>query len=245
MKQIIAMGGGGFGARGAASPLDSFIIECARNASGKEKPKVCFVPTASGQHPDYITHFEKIYSERGLEHSWLSFFSPHTADLHSYLLEQDIIYVGGGNTKSMLALWREWEVDKILREAWEQGTVLCGGSAGMICWFEEGNTDSITGSLTALPCLGFLRGSACPHYDGEINRRPSYQNMVASGEILPGLAADNGVGLYYVGTELREAIAEVDGASAYRVERDTGSASGFRETDIGARRLPEVFVPTG
>jgi dipeptidase E len=153
------------------------------------------------------------------------------------LLAFDVIYVGGGNTKSMLALWREWEVDKILREAWERGTVLCGGSAGMICWFEEGNTDSITGSLTALPCLGFLPGSACPHYDGEIDRRPSYQNMVACGEILPGLAADNGVGLYFVGTELHEAISEVDGASAYRVERDAGSAEGFRETNIGARRL--------
>jgi dipeptidase E len=235
VKQIIAMGGGGFSLRGIESPLNRFILEC----SGKEKPKVAFIPTASGENPEYVAAFTEAFNARGLENSWLSLFKPHTADLRSYLLAQDVIYVGGGNTKSLIALWRAWEVDNILHEAWEQGTVLCGSSAGMICWFEQGNTDSIPGKLTALPCLGWLSGSACPHYDGEPERRPSYQQMVARGEILPGHAADNGVGLYFVGKELREALSEVDGATAYRLERDGSSAGGFRETDLLARRLAE------
>ena len=237
MKQIIAMGGGGFSALGATSPLDSFALEC----SGKDKPKICLIPTASGEDKRHIELFQETFSERGVENNWLSLFSPPTADLRSFLLSYDVIYVGGGNTKSLLALWRAWELDKILHEAWEQGTVLCGRSAGMICWFEQGNTDSIPGKLTALDCLGWLPGSACPHYDGEPNRRPSYQNMVASGEILPGHAADNGVGLYFVDTVLKEALTEVDGATAFRVESIESTSEGngrtFQETRLSARRL--------
>jgi peptidase E len=134
----------------------------------------------------------------------------------------DVIYVGGGNTKSMLALWREWGLDVILREAWQAGVILAGLSAGSICWFEAGVTDSIPGDLTVLPCLGFLPGSNCPHYDGEAARRPAYQRFVAEGEIADGYAADDGVGLHYIGTGLERVISSRPEAKAYRVERHDG-----------------------
>jgi dipeptidase E len=114
--------------------------------------------------------------------SHLSLFNPQTLDLRGFLLEQDIIYVGGGNTKNLVALWREWELDRFLKEAWERGTILCGLSAGSLCWFESGVSDYPgNGVLKPLNCLGFLQGSHCPHYDGEANRRPAYHQMVAEG----------------------------------------------------------------
>jgi peptidase E len=142
-----------------------------------------------------------------------------TEDLKLFLLSQDVIYVGGGNTKSMLALWREWKLDAILRKAWREGVVLAGVSAGSICWFEEGVTDSITGKLTALPCLGQLKGSNCPHYDSETERRPAYQRLVRSGKMHSGLAADDGVALHFVGQKLTAVVSSRAHAAVYRVRR--------------------------
>ena len=134
-------------------------------------------------------------------------------------LEQDAICVCGGNTANMLAIWRVHGIDTLLREAWEQGIVLWGQSAGMICWFEAGVTDSFGPQLDGMECLGFLSGSACPHYDGEERRRPRYHELVASG-LAAGIAADDGVALHYVGTELREIVTCRPGTAAYRVTRD-------------------------
>ena len=135
------------------------------------------------------------------------------------MLEQDAIFVGGGNTRSMLAVWREWELDRHLRAAWEAGIVLGGASAGSICWFEHGLTDSIAGPLTAMPCLGFLAGANCPHYDSEPLRRPTFQRLVARGAITDGIAADDGVALHYVGTRLQKAVSNRPRAKAYRVRK--------------------------
>jgi len=123
----------------------------------------------------------------------LSLIQPPSADLGAFVFAQDVIFVGGGNTRSLLALWREWGLDAILREAYERGIVLGGVSADMICWFEFGVTDSVPGALTPLKCLGWLPGSACPHYDKEIERRPSFQRLIAEGAIPGGYAADDGV----------------------------------------------------
>lgn len=229
-RQIVAMGGGGYSTYGVASGLDSFVLE----RCGKAKPRVCLIPTASGENRDAIIKFYETFSQRGCPASHLSLFSPPSADLRSWLLAFDVIYVGGGNTKSLLALWRDWGVDAILREAWENGTVLTGRSAGMICWFEQGITDSIPGDLTALDCLGWLPGTACPHYTGEPKRRPSFHQLLADGKLRPGLAADDGAALVYVGTELEGAVSEVDGATAYRLEKTT---SGVVETPLDARRV--------
>ncbi len=132
----------------------------------------------------------------------------------------------------MLAVWREWGLAEILREAWERGIVLCGQSAGSICWFEAGVTDSLAGDLTAIACLGFLPESNCPHYDGEKTRRPAYHRLVADGLLGDGYAADDGVGLHYVGDSLRAAVSARAGATAYRVVRKADGT--VRETALEA-----------
>ena len=149
----------------------------------------------------------------------LRFYPWPPEDLREQALTADAILVCGGNTANMLAIWRVHRIDEYLREAWEQGIVLWGQSAGMICWFEAGVTDSFGPQLDGMECLGFLSGSACPHYDGEERRRPRYRELVANG--LPaGIAADDGVALHYVGTELREIVTCRPGTSAYRVTAD-------------------------
>jgi peptidase E len=200
----------------------------------KDRPKVCFVPTAGGESPPHIVTYYATFTPLNTVPSHLSLFSPPTADLRSYLLDHDVIYVGGGNTKSMLALWREWGLDAILREAWQAGKVLAGSSAGSICWFEAGITDSIPGPLTPLPCLGYLAGSNCPHYDSEEQRRPTYQRLVAQGRIPPGYASEDYVGLHYTGTQLVRIVTGRPGGRAYRVERDGDTAA---ETPIAAELL--------
>ena len=151
-------------------------------------------------------------------------FKRTRADLRAFLLSQHVVHVGGGNTKSMLAVWHEWAIDDILREAWHAGVVLTGSSAGGICWFEQGLTDSIAGDLVTLRCLGFLPGSFCPHYDGEADRRPRYQRRVASGDILSGLAADDMAAVHYRDDAPFALVAGRPGASVYRVERGSDGA---------------------
>src|SRR5919198_619156 len=153
---------------------------------------------------------------------------PTLRDIRHFLLAQDVLYVGGGNTANMLAIWRVHGVDAVLREAWERGIVLAGISAGSICWFEAGVTDSFGEELAPLSCLGFLSGSNCPHYDSEPQRRPAYRRLVDAGELPPGLAAEDGVGLHFVGTELAEAISARSNARAFRVGAGTEEAPPVR-----------------
>jgi dipeptidase E len=223
--QIVAMGGGGFSMEPENLLLDRYVLHLA----GVNRPRICFLPTASGDAAEYIVRFYAAFSALPCAPAHLSLFKPPSADLRAFLLGQDVIYVGGGNTKSMLALWREWDIHTILREAWRAGVILAGLSAGAICWFESGITDSIPGDLTVLPCLGFLPGSACPHYDGEAARRPAYQHFVASGQIAPGYAADDGAALHFVGTRLERVVTSRLQARAYRVERAGDTA---RETEL-------------
>ena len=185
---------------------------------GKERPKLLFVPTAAADSDEYIVWaHERFDSAAQLTH--LKTFPWPPADLRELVLSQDAICVSGGNTANMLAIWRVHGIDSLMREAWENGIVLWGASAGMICWFEHGITDSFGPELDAMQCLGFLPGSACPHYDGEEMRRPRYRELVEGG--LPaGLAADDGVGLHFEGTELVEVVSCRPGAAAYRVTAD-------------------------
>ena len=176
------------------------------------------VPTASAEGDDFVAWFLEQLVPRA-EPSVLRTFPWPPADLRSCVLDQDAIFVGGGSTANMLAIWRVHGIDALMREAWESGIVLSGWSAGMICWFEHGVTDSFGPELDAMPCLGFLSGSACPHYDGEERRRPRYRELLGDG-LPPGVAADDGVGVHYAGTELVEAVACREGAAAYRVSRD-------------------------
>lgn len=218
MKQIIAMGGGGFSMEPDNPLLDTYILK----SSGKVNPKICFIPTASGDSENYISRFYTSFENHKCQPSHLSLFRPPTRDLESFILEKDIMYVGGGNTKNLLVLWKEWGLDDILKKAWEQGILLAGVSAGSICWFEEGVTDSYGEGLESLKCLGFLEGSNCPHYDGEKDRRPSYQALIDSRKIMPGFAADDGVALHFIDKEIHKIISSRPNAKAYKIYYENG-----------------------
>jgi peptidase E len=209
--QIVALGG--LGDDGAAGVLVQFVL----GLTGKERPRVCFVPTASAESPELlVTFYEQLNGFAECSH--VSFFPWPRDDLREHLLSQDAVFVSGGSTANLLAIWRAHGFDQIVREAWEQGIVLAGSSAGMICWFEAGVTDSFGPQLDGMrDGLGFLAGSACPHYDGEERRRPVYQELVANG-FPPGIAADDAVGLHFVGAELHEVVSARADARAYRVE---------------------------
>lgn len=198
LRQIIGMGGGGFSDEPDNLALDRYVLAQAR----RTQPRVCFVPTASGDAAGYVAGFYRSFRTLPCRPAHLSLFKLPTADLTSFVLAQDVIYVGGGNTKSMLTLWREWKLDRVFRRAWREGIVLCGLSAGSICWFKQGVTDSVPGALGVLPCLGLLPGSNCPHYDREPKRRPAYRRLIRAGAISSGYAADDGVGLHFIGTTL-------------------------------------------
>ena len=200
-KQILAMGGGGFSMEPENLSLDSFLL----SLSKKDKPKICFIGTASGDAESYIERFYSSMKELNCETSHLALYRCPEGSLRDFVLDKDIFYVGGGNTRNLLALWKEWKLDIYLKEAYENGTILAGISAGSICWFEQGVTDSIPGKLSSLDCLGFLSGSNCPHYDGESERRSSFHSLLKNG-MKDGIACDDGVAAYYVNGELSEYV---------------------------------------
>jgi len=185
--------------------------------------RVLFDTTASPQ-------YDVLPELAGAELSPLSFWPWPPADLRELALAHDVIFVGGGNTANLLAIWRTHGFDAILREAWESGVLLCGWSAGMICWFEACVTDSFGPQLEGLrDGLGFLPGSACPHYDGEDLRRPVYERLMREG-FPAGIALDDAAGAHFVGIELREVVASTATAGGYAV-----STEGERRLDV--RRL--------
>lgn len=218
MRQIIAMGGGGFSMEPENLLLDTYIL----NQSHKEQPSVCFIPTASGDQELYIKRFYQSFTEMKCVPSHLSLFEPNFTDLELYIMEKDILYVGGGNTRNMLVLWKEWGVDVILKKAYHNGTILAGLSAGSICWFEEGLTDPLNGPLYKINGLGFLNGSHCPHYDGEEQRRSSYHSLLTTNEISAGYAVDDGAALHFVDEKLNKTISSRPEVKAYYYNNKNG-----------------------
>jgi len=216
-RQVIAIGGVGL----SNSREDSDLISYLLRQTSVSTPRVCFIPTASGDAPGYIESFYGVFSQRDCRPSHLTFFA-RTPDLRSLLLNQDLIYVGGGNTKSMLAVWNEWGLDVVLREAWEAGVVLSGVSAGAICWFQQGITDSFADELRAMDCLGFLKGSCCPHYNGEPERRPSFHRLLREERILDGFAVEDYCAVHFTDEDSARAIAFRPGAKAYRMQCSNG-----------------------
>jgi dipeptidase E len=208
----------GCGGSGDTPEQSRLLLDYVRAVTGKERPRHLFIPTAAADSDEYIVWFYERCG-RDWEPSHLKTFPWPPADVRELVLSQDAICVSGGNTANMLAIWRVHRIDELLREAWENGVLLWGASAGMIAWFEAGVTDSFGPELDGLECLGWLAGSACPHYDGEERRRPRYRELIDNG-LAPGIAADDGVALHYVGTELVEAVTCRPGASAYRVTRE-------------------------
>jgi len=213
------MGGGGFSMEPENPLLDDFVLSLSR----RQPARICFLPTASADSPAYVASFYRAFAGRSIPTDVTTFdptaFPRHparTGDLQGVLAEQDVIYVGGGNTANLLAIWRAHGIDRILKNAWLGGAVLAGISAGMLCWFRGGVTDSF-GSLAALnDGLGLIDATACPHYDGEAERSPAYHRLVAGG-FQGGFAADAGAAFYFRGGELVEAVSSRPGAGAYRV----------------------------
>ena len=167
IKNIVAIGGGGFGRSLGSLEIEKYIISLVN----KKRPKICFIPTASGDSSLYKLNFYRAFSKLDCITSHIDFFS-RTENLEEKVLSQDIIYVGGGNTKSMLAVWKEWNLHIILQNAYEKGIVMSGVSAGAICWFDRGITDSFANKLNILDCLGIVNDIACPHFDEEKEREP-------------------------------------------------------------------------
>ena len=173
-KQIIAIGGGGFGRDPGKGIIENYILEQAE----VKKPNICFIPTATGDNEEYKKNYYSTFSKLDSYPTHLDFFK-RTPDLKKLIEDQDIIFVGGGNTKSMLAVWKDWGLDIYLKEAYERGVVMSGVSAGAMCWFEKGITGSWSYELRIMDCLGFVKGNCCPHYDEEADRRPAVANFLS------------------------------------------------------------------
>ena len=189
---IIAIGGGGFGRNPNHRKIEKYILKL----TGKEKPNIVFIPTASAENQAYIIQFYKCFTKMSCEPSHVTFFQ-RTPKLDSIINKADVIYVGGGNTKSMLAVWQEWKLDKLLLKAYNNGKILSGVSAGAICWFEQGITDSWASNINVMDCLGFLPEMACPHYQEEKDRRPDVHKMLKQGKCGPGWAIDGGAAVHF------------------------------------------------
>lgn len=223
--------------------LDEFVL----SLSGRKLPRVCFLPTASGDSAAYLVKFYRAFSgcARATD---LTLFDPsslprrpaRSADLTEFIAEQDIVYVGGGNTANLLAMWRAHGLDRILRDAWMSGKIMCGVSAGMLCWFQGGVTDSFGGAAALEDGLGFIDASACPHYDSESLRRPTYHRLIEEG-FACGYAADDGAALHFQGTELVEVVTSRPTARAFRVEMTEGRVT---ETALASRFLGDSVPST-
>ena len=225
--QIVGLGGAG--SEQETRRLLAYVVEL----TGKPSPKVCVVPTAAGDDADSVLRLYGVLPEEARA-SHLPFFPWPPAELRRFALEHDLIFVGGGNTANALSIWRVHGFDRVLREAWEAGIVLTGWSAGMICWFEAGVTDSFGPQLDGMrDGLGFLPGSACPHYDGEKDRRPTYHRLVHAG-FPAGYAADDGAALHFVDTALAACVVSRPTVGVYRVAAEGAS---IREKALPVRLL--------
>ena len=218
-KQVLAMGGGGFTMKPENLKLDRYLL----SMTNKNNPKVCFIPTASGDDESYTRRFYSAYKKLECETSHLSLFSPPEVDLRDFVMDKDIFYVGGGNTRNLLVLWKEWGLDKYLYDAWCNGAIMAGLSAGSICWFKQGLTDSKTGKLLPLECLGFVEGSNCPHFDTEEGRRPSYHDAILDGSMIDGIACDDGVAVHFIDGKLECCVSSIASAKAYNIKNINGN----------------------
>ena len=214
-SQIVALGGGGFSMEPDNPLLDDYLLSLVPT---DRKPRVCFVPTASGDSEGYSDRFLTAFGPDRAEATVLSLFKRSVADLEAFILDQDVVYVGGGNTANLLAIWRLHGLDAALEKAYRAGVILAGISAGMNCWFEASVTDSFdtNGCGPLADGLGFLPGSACPHYDGEALRRDTFLSLVRSG-FPAGYAAEDGVALHFTNAHLANVVSSRPDASAYAV----------------------------
>ena len=214
MRQIVAIGGGGFGRSIGDLKIERYI----KKISSKENPQICFIPTATGDDSNYIDKFYDAFNFLDCKTSHIDFFK-RTIDLEKHVMNQDIIFVGGGNTKSMLAVWREWGLDKILLKAYKQGVIMSGVSAGAICWFEKGITDSWKDHQAILPCLGFVNGVCCPHYDEEPERIPFVKEILEDKRISECMAIEGFCALHLIDDIPKYSVSFGDSKNCFLVNK--------------------------
>jgi len=229
LGDIIAIGGGGFGRNPKHNLVEKYILK----QSNVKKPNILFIPTASAEDKSYIVNFYSCFSRLECSPSHITFFQ-RTPRLDSLVNKADVIYVGGGNTKSMLAVWKEWKLDKLLLKAYQNGKILCGVSAGAICWFEQGITDSWASNLNAMDCLGFIDGMACPHYQEEKDRRPSVHKLLKNKKAIAGYAIDGGAAVHFKNGEYYKSLQFYSNSNVYKVSLDDGN---IKESQLGVDKL--------
>lgn len=230
--QIVAFGGGGFSTEWGNTLLDDHVL----GLTGVERPRVCFLPTASGDADHYVVRFYRAFPAARCEPSHISLFRRETGvgDPRAHLLAQDLVYVGGGSLVSLLGTWRAHGIDDVLREAWRSGVVLCGGSAGSLCWFAHAVSSFHEGPARRIEGLGFLPCSNAVHYEHEPGRRPAFVEAVADG-MPSGYGAGDGAALHFVGTELAEVVSSRLGARALYVSAD--GLGGAIDRELAVRYL--------
>ena len=230
--QLIAMGGGGFMMEPDNPLLDEYILAQAPSRC----PRVLFLPTAQGDSHDAIARFYNAFERFACVPTILSVFRPfgRPDNFETAILASDVVYVAGGATRAMIAVWRAYGIHLALRKAWERGVVLAGLSAGALCWFEEGHTDSTPGGLSKMDCLGFLKGSFSCHFDGDPKRRPSYAQLIVGGHIRPGYAVDDGVALHFVDGEFSCAVSSRPNVGARFFSVESGA---LREVPLTVKYL--------
>ena len=232
-RHVLAIGGGMLMPR-EAIPLQ---VKYAMELSGQERPKLCVINTAVGDDPNaYLRFYDRLAETPARVRHLALFPMPNVSDPEDFLMSQDAIFVGGGSVANMVAVWRVHGLDRVMRQAWERGIVLAGVSAGALCWFEGGTTDSFGPALRPFTAgLALLAGSYCPHYSSEPGRRPLYESLVAAGSLPGGIACDDGTAAHFADDTLAEIVADRPGAFGYRVEHD--GAGGATETRLPARLL--------
>ena len=192
-KHIVAIGGGGFGRGNSSYLIEKYIL----NISAKTCPKICFLPTASGDNDSYIVRFYSTFNCLNCKPSHIEFFK-RTTNLRKHIMDQDVVFVGGGNTKSMLAIWNDWGMSEVLKNAYNEGVIMSGVSAGAICWFTYGVTDSLENELNLIPCLDFIRGVCCPHYDEEPSRIPYVKKILLEEKVTNCISIEGGSAMHFV-----------------------------------------------
>ncbi len=211
-KHILAIGGGGFGRKNSGNLIEKYLL----SLSKKEKPRICFLPTATGDNDSYIVRFYSVFSSLNCIPSHIEFFN-RTIDIDKHIMKQDIVFVGGGNTKSMLAIWDSWGMSSILKDAYDNGVIMSGVSAGAICWFTNGITDSWDNELRILPCLDFISGTCCPHYDEEPSRIPYVKKILLEKNVPSCIAIEGGSAMHFVDDMPYKNISFTNNKNSYNV----------------------------
>jgi len=211
-KHIIAIGGGGFGRSNSSCLIEQYIL----SLSNKDSPKICFIPTATGDDNSYIVRFYSVFLHLNCIPTHIEFFK-RTIDINDHIMKQDIVFVGGGNTKSMLAVWNDWGMNNILNKAYNNGVIMSGVSAGAICWFANGITDSWEKKLRIMPCLDFISGTCCPHYDEEASRIPYVNKVLKEKKIPYCISIEGGCAMHFVNNKPFKSVSFKNNKKSYNV----------------------------